>query len=293
MAALLAVAGIVAPVFLCAGLGWLWVRAGRRYDRELITRLIMEIGAPCLVFSGLVSLQVESRLLVTMAGASLAAMAVFGISGWIALRLAGLPRNTYLAPIMFGNTGNLGLPVCLFAFGEAGLALAVAFFAATAIAQYTVGISLWRGRFSFAELLRTPLAWAALLAVLVLVLRIPLPVWLPRTTELLGGFTIPLMLITLGVSLGELRLHDLPRTVALSLLRLGLGLATGFALAAWLELDGIARGVVIIECATPVAVFNYLFAERYGRSPESVASLVVFSNGLAFAVVPLLLHFLV
>ncbi len=283
---------MVVPVFVCAGLGWLWVRAGRAYDRELITRLIMDIGAPCLVFSGLVSLRVEPDLMLRMALASASAMAIFAAVGWLALRATGLPRDVYLAPLMFGNTGNLGLPLCLFAFGEPGLALAVAFFATTAFAQYTVGISLWQGRFSAAELLRTPLAWSAVLAVAVLATGVPLPLWLPRTTELLGGFTIPLMLLTLGVSLGELGVSDLPRTVALSLLRLAMGLATGVLLAGALGLEGIARGVVIVQCATPVAVFNYLFAQRYGRSPEAVASLVVVSNGLAFAVMPLVLHFL-
>ena len=293
MTSLWAVLEIVVPVFVCSALGWGWVRSGRPYDRDLITSLIMNIGAPCLVFSGLVSLHVESELLLTMAVASLLAICSFTLLGIVALTLGRLPLHTYLAPLMFGNTGNLGLPICLFAFGDTGLALAVAFFAVTAVSHYTVGILVWSGRFSVAEVVRMPLPWAALAAVVVLVTGAPLPEWLPRTTELLGGFTIPLMLITLGVSLGELRLSDLPRTVALSLLRLAIGVATGFALAQALGLEGAARGVVIIQCATPVAVFNYLFAERFDRSPESVASLVVFSNALAFAVIPLLLHFVI
>ncbi len=286
-----AVLAIVAPVFLCAAIGWGWVRAGRLYDRELITRLIMDVGAPCLVFSGLVALEVDSTALATMAGASLAAMLAFAAIGWITLRIAGLPIHTYLAPLMFGNTGNLGLPLCLFAFGDTGLALAVAFFATTAVAQYTVGIWLWSGRLSLAELLRTPLAWATLLAVAVLFTEARVPGWITNTTQLLGGFTIPLMLITLGVSLGQLEVAELPRTFALSLLRLTMGVAVGFGLAGWLGLEGVTRGVVIVEAATPVAVFNYLFAARYGRSPESVASLVVVSTLLAFLLFPVLLSF--
>jgi predicted permease len=242
------------------------------------------------VFTGLVGLDVAARELQVMAGAALAAIVASGVVGYGILRAFHLSPNTYLSPLMFANTGNLGLPLCLFAFGEQGLALGVAFFAVNSIAHYSVGVWLWSGRVSFTELLRTPLFYAVLLAVGTLATDARPPGWFLNTTELLGGFTIPLMLITLGVSLGELRLGDVPRTLALSALRLALGLGIGLGLATWLELEGAARGVVIIECAMPVAVFNYLFAERYGRSPEAVASMVVLSTILAFALLPLILR---
>ena len=275
---------------MCAGVGWGWVRSGRPYDRDLVTRLVTDLGAPCLVFSGLVGLDAGSDELLIVVSAALLGMACFASIGAVVLRVARLPTHTYLAPLVFGNTGNMGLPLCLFAFGETGLALAVCFFATVAVTHYSAGIWLWSGRVSLVELLHTPLFWAAVLAVVVLVVGVPLPLWVRNTTELLGGLTIPLMLMTMGVSLGELHLSDLPRTAALSTLRLGMGVAVGFAVAAWLELEGVVRGVVIVECAMPVAVFNYLFAERYGRSPEAVASLVVFSTLLAFIMLPFLLR---
>jgi predicted permease len=82
------------------------------------------------------------------------------------------------------------------------------------------------------------------------------------------------------------------RSVALSSCRLGIGFVVGVALAALLELEGVARGVLILQCAMPAAVFNYLFAQRYGRAPEEVASIVVISTLLAFAGLPFLLGFL-
>ena len=287
---MLDVLGVIAPVFLSAGVGWGWVRSGRPYDRDLVTRLITDVGAPCLVFSGLVGLEVDSDMLLTVASAALLAMACFATVGAVVLRVARLPMHTYLAPLVFGNTGNMGLPLSLFAFGETGLALAVCFFATVSITHYTAGVWIWSGRVSLVELLRTPLFYAAVLAVIVLVIGVQPPLWLRNTSELLGGFTIPLMLMTMGASLGELQLSDMVRTAALSTLRLSMGVAVGFAVAGWLGLEGVARGVVIVQCSMPVAVFNYLFAERYGRSPESVASLVVFSTLLAFLMLPFLLR---
>ncbi len=283
---------IIAPVFLCPALGWAWVRAGRSYDRELITVLIADIGAPCLVFSRLVALEVEPQAMAEMAIAAGISVAIFAVAGIAILRLARLPLHTFLCPLTFGNQGNMGLPVCLFAFGEEGLALGIAYFSVTATLQFTAGISIWSGRLSLGELARTPLIYAVVLAVAVLASGTAVPAWIWNTTEILGGFAIPLMLVTLGVSLAELRVARIGRSVALSSCRLGIGFVVGVALAAMLELEGVARGVLILQCAMPAAVFNYLFAQRYGRAPEEVASIVVISTLLAFAGLPFLLGFL-
>ena len=285
-------ASIVVPIYLCAALGYGWVRIGRRYDTALITELITFVGAPCLVFSRLVRLEVDPVELAHMVGATAAALTTLGIVGAIALRLAGLPTTSFLAPIMFGNTGNIGLPVCLFAFGDEGLALAVCFFATTTIVHFTVGQWVWSGSVSAGLLARTPLAYASVIAAAVLAFELPVPQWLERTTSLLGSFTIPLMQFTLGVSLAELHASHIPRSLALSVFRIGLGLAVGLSLAALLDLTGVARGVFILQCAMPVAVFNYLMAQRHGRTPGDVASVVVLSTLVSFGVLPLLLAWL-
>ena len=283
---------IIAPVFVCTALGWAWVRAGRSYDRELITVLIADIGAPCLVFSRLVALEVEPEAMAEMAVAAGISVAVFAVVGIAILRLARLPFNTFLCPIVFGNQGNMGLPVCLFAFGEEGLALAIAYFSVTATLQFTAGISIWSGRLSLRELARTPLIHAVVLAVAVVASDTTVPAWIWNTAEILGGFAIPLMLVTLGASLAELRVARIGRSIVLSFCRLGIGLGVGVALAAVLDLSGVARGVLVLQCAMPAAVFNYLFAQRYARAPEEIASIVVVSTLLAFAGLPLLLGFL-
>ncbi len=282
---------IVAPVYLIAGLGYGWGRRSRHYDTPFITDLVMNIGAPCLVFASLAQLEMAAGPLLTMVGATLASLVCFFAIGGLALRLAGLPVSTYVGPLAFGNSGNMGLPLCLFAFGAEGLAFAVCFFATTAIAHYTVGQWIWSGRVSFQEV-NTPLSWAVLAAIAVLVLDLAVPSWLLRTADVLGGFTIPLMQLSLGVSLARLRPSDVPRTLALSVGRLAMGLSVGLALAEVFALEGTARGVLILDCAMPAAVFNYMMAERYGRSPSEVASVVVLSTLLSFATLPLLIGWL-
>ncbi len=280
---------IVAPIYIAIGLGFAWGRSGRHWDRELITELVMTVGAPCLVFSSLVSMQVDPAAMAEMALAALAALVTFGLLGAAVLRIFGLSIRTFLAPLVFPNSGNMGLPVCLFAFGPEGLALGICFFAVAAFGQYSAGVWIWSGRVSGGELLRTPLAWSVVIAAGIVALGAPVPGWLLRTTEMLGGLTIPLMQFSLGVSLVGLEVAKLPRSLGLSLLRLGGGLAIGWALAELLGLTGTARGVLILDCSMPVAVLNYLLAEKYERSPSEVASLVLLSTLISLVTLPLIL----
>jgi predicted permease len=161
-----------------------------------------------------------------------------------------------------------------------------------AVAQYSIGIAIWSGRISPGAMLRTPLTLASLVAVAVIAGGWRVPGWLLNTTELLGGFAVPLMLLSLGMAIGELRITRLGRTTAIALLRLGLGCVTGLALAAWLGFEGAARGVLVLQCSMPIAVFNYLLAQRYGRAPDEVAGAIVISTLLSLLLLPALLAYL-
>ncbi len=280
---------ILAPVYLCVALGFFWQRLGRRVDNELIADLCTKIGAPCLVFSSLVRIDVEYSALVELAGAAILAHACMALFGLVALRLLGLPREAFLAPVIFANSGNMGFPVCLFAFGETGLSFGVVYFSISAVLHFTVGQWIWSGKASMQQLLRTPLSYAVVLAVVVMSFGLEMPTWLMRTTENLGAFTVPLMQLTLGISLAEFRIESLGRSVIVSCLRLGLGAGVGAGIATLFGMEGIARGVLILDCAMPVAVVNYLFAVQHDRAPDEVASIVVISTMLSFLSLPLLL----
>jgi predicted permease len=129
------------------------------------------------------------------------------------------------------------------------------------------------------------------LALLLQALGLELPRWAANTTRLLGDCAVPLMLLSLGVALASLRIAGLGRAMAMSALRLSLGFVVGLTVATVLGLEGTVRGVVILEAAMPVAVFNYLWAVRYDTAPEEVAGMVLGSTLLSFVTLPLLLAF--
>tara|TARA_B100000676_G_C18067989_1_gene842305 strand:- start:144 stop:1019 length:876 start_codon:yes stop_codon:yes gene_type:complete len=279
---------IVAPVFVCAGIGYSWSRLGFAYDIKLITQLVSYIGAPCLIFTTLVNVQGLTEQIGFMALASLAAITACFIIGGVILKIMRLPIRTYLAPIVFPNSGNMGLPLCLFAFGETGLALGIGFFAISATIQLVFGQWLFSGLPTPIPLLKAPIPYAVIAGAIFMTIEIEPPHFILNTTDLLGNFTIPLMMLTLGVSLARMRITKIKRTLSLAILRLLLGALVGFGIAEAFNFEGIERSVLIIQSMMPVAVFNYLFAQYYERDPEEVASLVVLSSAIGFTLLPLI-----
>ncbi len=280
---------IIAPVFVCAAIGFVWGWMGKPFETDFVTRLVTNIGTPCLIASALTGLHLTLDELGGIAIAGLAATAGFAALGLAALRLLKLPAHSFLPALMFPNTGNMGLPLSLFAFGETGLALAIIVFAITATLQFTLGVALASGSFSVRRLASMPLIYALILSLVVIATGWQVPAWIANTIGLLGGLTIPMMLLALGVSLARLRVTSVPRAAVLSLVRLLGGIAVGVGVAYALGLEGAARGVLIIQAAMPVAVYNYLFAQYFGREPEQVAGMVVLSTAASFLTLPLLL----
>jgi predicted permease len=280
---------IVAPVFVCAAVGYGWARLGVAFETPFVTTLVTNVATPCLIVATLTKLNVDVAAFGQMAGAAALALLTFMVIAAAVLSAAKLSLHSFLPAMMFGNTGNMCLPLSLFAFGDKGLALAIAFFTVNAASQFTIGALISSGTVSGRRIVRTPVLWAVALALVFMFTGTKPPIFIANTLTLLGNIAIGLMLLALGVSLARLKVGSLGRTVGLSLFRLGMGFGVGLGLAYLLGLEGAQRGVVILACSMPTAVFNYLFAQRYGRAAEEVASVIVTSTLISFATLPLLL----
>jgi predicted permease len=282
---------IIAPVFVCAAIGFVWKRRGHPFDADFIINLTTVIGMPCLVFATLVKVEMDWNAFRDMAGASVVTFVAFGAVSWAALKVWGLEHRAFWPGQVFANFGNMGLPLCLLAFGQQGLALAIVYFTIGLVLLFTAGYAVAAGTASIQRLVRMPLIYFVAAALLFVVTETEPPQWIYATTKLIGDLTIPLMLIALGVSVASLKVKSIWRSLGLSLLRLGTGFAVGVVTALAFGLEGPARGVLILESAMPVAVFAYLFAARYDTQPGEVAGTVVVSTAVSFVTLPTLLWF--
>ncbi|GHA47285.1 transporter [Amylibacter ulvae] len=286
------VAQVVAPVFLLAAIGFAWIKAGYEYRIEFVTTLAMTLSVPCLIFVALMESEVDPIALKSTFLASVVAYAAVTVVFYVMIKLLKLEMRSFLAPLIFGNTGNLGLPLALFAFGEEGLGHAVIIFAVMAVYSFSVGVWMVSGGGSPLKAIKEPLVWATVLGAIFMVMGWRTPEWLTNSINLVGQIAIPIMLITLGVALARLRAPTLGRAFVLSLVKYAICIGVAVVVGLWFELGPVAFAVLVVQIATPVAVTSYLLAQKYGADADEVAGLVVASTLLSIAILPLILGFL-
>ncbi|PUA26621.1 MAG: transporter [Cellvibrio sp. 79] len=285
---------ILAPIMISVGAGFIWGKTGTDFPSDFISRIVMNIGTPCLIIGVMAKVEVQPEIMGQVALATAITMTAMGLFGWALLRWMKLEIATYLPPLVFPNNGNMGLPLCLFAYGQTGLALALGSFMVMMVATFTVGLLIVTtsdgGILKRMEsILKQPVIYSMLIAVILLITDTDLPRWISNTLDLLGGIAIPLMTIALGVSLATLKINFWKRSLFFSLIRVGGGLFFGFIVCELMGLTGVSRNVVLLQSAMPIAVFNYLLALRYGHKPEEVAAMVLVSTLIAFIGLPFLL----
>ena len=285
----LTVLQVVTPVFALAAIGFGWVRAGYAYDIAFVTRLTMTLSVPCLIFVALMETEADPVALATLLAASVVSYGIVGAVFAGVVAVTGLERRTFLAPLIFGNTGNVGLPLALFAFGREGLGLAVVVFAVMAVGSFTIGIWLVAGAGSMGRVLREPMVGATLAGALFLWAGWTTPPAITETLRLTGQMAIPLMLLTLGVAIARLQTRGIGRAIALSALKAGVCVSVAAGVGLAFALPPVAFAVLVLQIATPVAVTSYMLAEKYGADAQSVAALVVASTVMAVGLLPLIL----
>ncbi len=288
----LTVLEIVAPVFLLAAIGFVWVKLGNEYRIRFVTQLAMTLSVPCLVFVSLMQTEIAPEDLTALSLAAIGAYGIVTIAILVLVFVLRLNRQTFAAPLMFGNTGNIGLPLAFFAYGEMGLGYAIIVFGIMAVWSFTFGVWLVAGAGSLGKVIREPMVAGTILGAIFLWQGWQTPPFVTNTLDLIGQMAIPLMLITLGVAIARLKPGGVLRATALSAVKLVICTGVAWYVGDAFALDRVALGVLVLQVATPVAVTSYMLAEKYGADAEEVAGLVVASTLMSVAALPLLLGFL-
>ena len=287
----LTILGIMAPSVLLAMIGLAWHRSGVDYPREFVTRLVINIALPALIFFNLATADVDPASLWDIGLATLVIHLIFVPVAIAILHLGGMDRRLSVT-FSVGNTGNLGLPLCLLAFGDTGLTFAIAFFAVQSILLFTIGEAIYAGSMDWRQALRSPVIFAIAAALLVRALDVPLHSIVLDTTRILGQLVVPLMLITLGVSIAGMKAVRLSNSLMWAGVRTLLAAAIGFGVAELFGFEGVMRGVIVLETVVPVAVFHYLLAHRHGMDDTDISSLILITHIAALFYLPVVLGFL-
>ena len=287
------------PVLTLGAAGFLLGRA-LHIDSRSLGRVIFYLFSPVLVFDLLIHNELPLSEMARTMGFCLAVFAVMSALTLLIGRLARLDRLTMTAVLLtaaFANTGNYGLPLVSFAFGEDALAHATLYFVTTSILFNTVGVLIASlGHLDFKQaalgMLKVPTIYAVILAALLNQFNITLPLPLERTVGFAAEGAIPLMLILLGVELARVEWSHSLRALGLGAgLRLLVGPLVGLLLAGLFGLQGAARQGNIVETATPAAVTNAVLATEYKLDSSLVTAIIFIGTILSpLTLTPLLVY---
>ncbi|MCO7228971.1 AEC family transporter [Halomonas sp. CnH100-B] len=276
------------PVFLIAGSGAAYGRF-RTPDIRSLNTLNMELFVPLLVFAVLADRQAPLAEYAWLASAAALVVLGSGVVLWPVVKWLGLDKKVFLPPMMFNNSGNMGVPLLVLAFGPEALPAAVVVFIVEMLLHFSVGLYMLDPRTSLWRMLKMPIVAASVAGLLVNVGGVPLPGWLLEAMHMLGGVCIPLMLFALGVRLLEIDFSDW-RTGLLGAVLCPLsGLIVALPLMWLIPLTPLQTATLLVFAALPPAVLNYLVAEQYQLAPHKVASLVLIGNLGSLIVMPLTL----
>ena len=282
---------IVFPIFAIVLLGYLYARR-HGPDMASANRLNLDIFTPALIFSVLSGEGFELSRYAELAGAALLVVLGSGVVAWPFARLFGYQSKMFLPPMMFNNSGNMGLPLALFEFGEQALPAAMILFLVENTLHFTVGNAMLTGHLNPLKLLRMPMLLATLAGIVVAVWQLRIPAPLHEAIDLLGQIAIPLMLFALGVRMTGVDLSDWRIGVAGALLCPLSGLLVAWLVTRFIALPGIQAEQLLVFAVLPPAVLNFMLAERYQIEPRKVASIVLLGNAASLLVLPAALFFL-
>ena len=284
---------VLFPVFFVIGIGYYLGKKNPNINTDFITTFAGNVGTPAMIFYTITTTGVTLSVFTEYFIYALIIIGGFSLVGILFLLLLKKDFISELPPLILPNTGNMGIPICLFAYGTAGLGVASAIASVVILLHFTLGVLLAKKSFSLEILIKNMPIYGIIISVIFLYFEWDVPGYLENTTFLLTYATIFLVLMSLGIALSRLKVVSWTHASILGAVRVILGPLIGFGLIKYLNLDGFAAGVLLIQSCMPSAVLTYLVGSMYSEKKvvDSVASVIVTSTIMSFITIPIVVYY--
>ena len=284
---------VIAPVFFVIGIGYYLGKKNPEINTDFITTFAGNVGTPAMIFYTITTTGVTLSVFTEYFIYALVIIGGFSVVGVLFLLLLKKDFISELPPLILPNTGNMGIPICLFAYGTAGLGVASAIASVVILLHFTLGVLLAKKSFSLEILIKNMPIYGIIVSVIFLYFEWDVPGYLENTTFLLTYATIFLVLMSLGIALSRLKVVSWTHASILGAVRVIVGPLIGFGLIKFLNLDGFAAGVLLIQSCMPSAVLTYLVGSMYSEKKvvDSVASVIVTSTIMSFITIPIVVYY--
>jgi len=284
---------VIVPVFFVIGVGYYLGKKNPKINTDFITTFAGNVGTPAMIFYTITTTGVTLSIFIEYFIYALVIIGGFSIIGILFLLILRKDFISELPPLILPNTGNMGIPICLFAYGTAGLGVASAIASVVILLHFTIGVLLAKKSFALDILIKNMPIYGIIVSVIFLYFDLDVPGYLENTTFLLTYATIFLVLMSLGIALSRLKVVSWIHASILGAVRVIIGPLLGFGLIRFLNLDGFAAGVLLIQSCMPSAVLTYLVGSMYSSKKvvDSVASVIVTSTVMSFFTIPIVVFY--
>jgi len=284
---------VIAPVFFVIGIGFYLGKKNPEINTDFITTFAGNVGTPAMIFYTITTTGVTLAVFIEYFIYALIIIAGFSLVGILFLLILKKDFISELPPLILPNTGNMGIPICLFAYGTAGLGVASAIASVIILLHFTLGVLLAKKSFSLDILIKNMPIYGIIISVIFLYFEWDVPGYLENTTFLLTYATIFLVLMSLGIALSRMKVVSWTHASILGGVRVIIGPIIGFTLIKFLNLSGFAAGVLLIQSCMPSAVLTYLVGSMYSEKKvvDSVASVIVTSTIFSFVTIPIVVYY--
>ena len=280
---------VIFPVFFIIAIGFYLGKKNRKFNTDWITNFAGNVGTPAMIFYTITTTGITLSVFIEYFIYALIIIGGFAVIGVIFLFFLKKDIISELPPLILPNTGNMGVPICLFAYGTSGLGVASAIASVIILLHFTIGVLLAKKSFSMKILITNMPIYAIFISIIVLYYEWKIPGYIENTTFLLTYATIFLILMSLGIALSRLKVVSWADASILGGVRVIVGPIIGFSLIKFLGLTGFAAGVLLIQSAMPSAILTYLVGSMYSekRVVDSIASVIVTSTVMSFITIPI------
>jgi hypothetical protein len=284
---------VLFPVFFIVGIGVFLGKKNPNFDTSFITTYSGNFGTPALVIFALTAGGVTFDVFKEFFIYAIILLAVFGIVGLVFLVLMKKDYIRELPTFILPNTGNMGIPICLFAYGELGMGIAASISSLVVLLHFTLNIFLAKRAFDFQIIFKSPAFYAIIFTILLLYFEEPIPQFVMNTVMLLAYGMIVMILMSLGVALTQMKVFSFKDALITSTGRVIIGPIIGFVVVKIFDLTGAAAGVVLLQSSMPSAILCYLIASMYSPKEivDNISSTIVVSTIMSLVTIPIVLFF--
>lgn len=280
---------IVIPVFAVVSVGFVFGRRQRNTDMSFVNLANVAVFCPALVFSALIANPIQIGTSWPLIVAGILVILLPGLMLCL-FKFKGLERRTLVLGGMFRNTGNIGIPLMMLAYGDDKLGAIIILFVLSNVIHFSLGLFILSHEAGRWQWLKSPILWAATLGLLLAEHRSALPEFVYTSADLLGQIAVPLMLFALGVRLASGEVGELGLAFKVNMSYLLAGALSLLLVAWWLPLTPEWLQLLALSVMLPPAVLNYLLCEQYQCQPNKMASIVLLGNLMSVLTIPLVIY---